>query len=225
MRSRKNISIEEQYQEIVKAFPNVILVNDMISRINIPIINNSFIDIAYAKYPKRPKVYLINSNKQVYKRLDLLISSLTTWKKNNAPTIVELINEILVYINGMTSKEITIKRGLLNGILALCREQHPREILGLLRVDKGIVTEFILPPGALTSNISGVFFPNRIPLDPSLEGTIHSHPSGNPNPSLQDLNDVFKKKRFHLIVGYPYNLNKIKCFDRNGNELNFKIIN
>lgn len=219
------ISIEEQYQEIIKVFPNIILVDDMISHIKIPVINNSFIDIDYGKYPKRPKVHLINSDGQVYKNLDLMISSLKTWKKNNAPTIVELINEILVYIKALISNDIIIKKELLEGILALCREHHPREILGLLRVDKGIVTEFILPPGALTSNVSGIFFPNRIPLDPSLEGTIHSHPSGNSNPSLQDLNDIFKKKRFHFIVGYPYNLSKIKCFDKNGNELNIKIIN
>ena len=218
-------SAEEQYQEIMRVFPNIILANDMIFHIKFPIINNSFIDIDYAKYPKKPKVHLINSDGQIYKKLDLMISSLKTWEKNNAPTIVELINEILIYINGMALNEIFIKKELLDGILALCRDHHPREILGLLRIDKGIVTEFILPPGALTSNSSGVFFPSRIPLDPSLEGTIHSHPSGSLNPSLQDLNDIFKKKRFHFIVGYPYDFSKIKCFDKKGNELNIKIIN
>ena len=126
----------------------------------------------------------------------------------------------------MQTNEILISKELFKGILGLCRDQHPREILGLLRMVNGVVSEYILPPGALTSENSGIFSPSRIPIGSSLEGTIHSHPSGNPNPSLGDLNSIFKKYVFHFIVGYPYNsLTCVKCFDKNGKELKFKIIN
>ncbi|MFX1303025.1 MAG: hypothetical protein ACFE9X_06680, partial [Promethearchaeota archaeon] len=101
----------------------------------------------------------------------------------------------------------------------------PKEFLGILKMDKNVFTEFILPPGAITSRNTGVFFPSRIPISRDYQGTIHSHPSGTLYPSLQDLNSIFKRNRFHFIVGFPYSLNHIKCFDKNGTELQFKLIN
>ena len=217
--------IEEQYQKVIEAFPNTIIVNNYISHLKIPLMNDVFLDIDYSKYPKRPKVILTNPNGQVYKKLDMMISSLMTWKKKEAISIVELIYEILAFIEAMKLSAITIKKELLNGIMALCRDHHPREILGLLRVDKGIVSEFILPPGAITSTSSAVYSPGRMSLDRSIEGTVHSHPTGNPNPSQTDLKGVFMKKRFHIIVGYPYNsLNCVKCFDQKGKPIKLHVI-
>ena len=216
--------IEEEYQKIIEKFPDAKLIDDLISHVKFPLINDVFLDINYKNYPKRPKVQLIKSNGQVYKNFDMMILSLRSWRKRDPLSIIELIDEIMNFAKNMEGNEIMIKYELIEGVLALCRNQHPREILGLLRMEKGVFSEFILPPGALTSNISGVFFPSRIPLDPSLEGTVHSHPSGNPNPSLGDLQGVFKIKRFHIICAYPYNnLNCIKCFNGNGDEINFKI--
>ncbi|MEE9379002.1 MAG: Mov34/MPN/PAD-1 family protein [Candidatus Lokiarchaeia archaeon] len=216
--------IEEQYQKVIEAFPNTIVVDNFISHLKIPLMNEVFLDIDYSKYPKKPKVILTKTDGQIYKKVDRMISSLMSWKKKNTISIVELISEILAFIEGMRSNTITINKDLINGILALCKEHHPREILGLLRVDKGIVTEFILPPGAVTSNKSGVFFPRRMPSDPSLEGTVHSHPNGNPNPSPTDLMSIFMRGRFHIIVAYPYiDLNCVKCFDRKGKVIKLQI--
>ena len=217
--------IEDQYQKVIEAFPNTIIVKNYISHLKIPLMNEVFLVIDYSKYPRRPKVILIKSDGQVFKKIDNMISSLMSWKKKNAISIVELITEILAFIEGMRSNQITIKAGLINGILALCRDHHPREILGLLRVDKGIITEFILPPGAITSDKSGLYNPRRMPSDRSIEGTVHSHPNGNPNPSPTDLKSIFLTGRFHIIVGFPYNnLNCVKCFDQKGKVMNLQII-
>ena len=217
--------IEEQYQKVIEAFPNTILVNDFISHVKIPLINEVFLDIDYSKYPKIPKVKLTKSDGQVYRKVDRNISSLMSWNKKNTISIVELITEILAFIEGMRSNTVRINKDLINGILALCREHHPREILGLLRVDKGIISEYILPPGALTTNKSGVYSPSRIPSDPSLEGTVHSHPTGNPNPSPTDLKHIFMKFRFNIIVAYPYfDLNSVKCYDQKGKIIKLQII-
>ncbi|TFG19979.1 MAG: hypothetical protein EU529_15610 [Promethearchaeota archaeon] len=217
--------LEQEYQKVVEVFPNVGLINDLIYHIKLPLINDVSLEINFKNYPKKPKVILVREDGQTDNSLDTMLTALKSWKKKNPLPIVELINELFTFVNSMQSNEILINSELLDGIMALCREQHPREILGLLRVEKGITTEFILPPGALTSDSSGIFFPSRLPLDPSLEGTVHSHPSGNSNPSLGDLNNVFKKKRFHFIIGYPYNsLSCVKCFNKNGNEIPFKII-
>lgn len=217
--------IENQYQKVVEAFPNIILINNRISHVKLPLMNEVFLDVDYSKYPKRPKVILIKADGQNFKKVDNMIPSLVSWTKKNAISIVELINEILGFIEGMRSNKITIEADLINGILGLCRDNHPREILGLLRVDKGIITEFILPPGAITTEKSGVYNLRRMALDSSLEGTVHSHPNGNPNPSPTDLKSIFTTRRFHIIVGFPYNnLNCVKCFDQKGKVMNLQVI-
>ena len=217
-------NIEDQYQEVIETFPNAITVDNIISHVKIPINNGSFIDIDFKNYPKKPKVTIVNPRGQVFKKLANMIPLLYSWRAKTAPQIVEVINEVFMFIKNSISKEIFIKKELLDGILGLCQEHHPREIIGLLRVENDVVSEFILPPGALTSAVSGLFFPNRIPLDFSLQGTIHSHPSGTLFPSPQDLKGVFRKMRFNFIVGYPYNLNSTRCFDRKGKELTFKVV-
>ncbi len=219
--------IEEQYQKIIETFPDAIIVDNYIFHVKIPlVVNDVYLDINFKKYPKKPKVIWIKSNGETYKNLGTVIRTLLTWKKKNAPPVVELINEILAFVNMMQTNEIGIEAELLDGLLALCRQQHPREILGLLRIDKGIFTEFILPPGAITSDTSGVFFPSRLPMDSTIEGSVHSHPTGNITPSIQDLASVFQKNRFNFIIGYPYNsFSCVKCFDKRGNEILFRIVN
>jgi proteasome lid subunit RPN8/RPN11 len=216
--------IELQYQNIIEHFPNAIPIENEISHIRIELNKGLIVEIDYSKYPKKPKVTLINKSGKVYKKLNNDITSLKNWKINETKSILNVINEIISILEGLQSNEVKIKKELLVGILGLCREHHPKEFLGILKMDKNVFTEFILPPGAVTSRNTGVFFPTRLPLSLDYQGTIHSHPSGVPYPSLQDLNSVFKQLRFHFIVGFPYRLNNIKCFDKKGNELQFKVV-
>ncbi|MFW9938744.1 MAG: Mov34/MPN/PAD-1 family protein [Candidatus Thorarchaeota archaeon] len=220
-----NNEIRIQYQEIISYFPNSKIVDNKISHIKIELNKGIILEIDYSKYPKKPKVKLINQSGNVYKKLNNEIISLKNWKKNNTQSILSVINEIVFLIEGLQSGIVKIKRELLDGFLALCRENHPKEFLGILKMENNIFTEFILPPGAITSRTSGVFFPNRLPINRYYQGTIHSHPSGTLFPSLQDLNSVFKGYRFSFIVGFPYTLNNIKCFEKDGTELQFKVIN
>jgi len=215
--------IEPQYEKIILKFPETILIDNLITHVRIPLKNNNYLDINYKNYPKKPKIKLINSEDQIYSKLDSMLPSLKNWGKEKPLDIVNLIDDVIRFIKNLESREVAIKKELLMGILALCRDQHPREILGLLRIENGITTEFILPPGALRSEQSGVFFPNRLGIDPTLEGTVHSHPSGLPLPSAEDLK-LFRKYRFNFIIGFPYNLNGIKCYDANGAEIKFEII-
>ncbi len=216
--------IEDQYHKIIELYPNTIAKENCISQIKIPLKDKKFLKINFKNYPKKPIVNLISKNDRTSRKIDKIIPILNRWEKKHPPFIVDLINEILSFIKDLESKEIKIKKELLNGLLTLCKKQHPREILGFLRASNGVAIEYILPPGAITSNTSGLFFPNRLGFDLTLKGSVHSHPSGNPNPSLVDINNVFKKKEFNFIIGYPYNLSRIKCFDNRGREIEFKII-
>ncbi|MFW9865023.1 MAG: Mov34/MPN/PAD-1 family protein [Candidatus Thorarchaeota archaeon] len=217
--------IEIQYQNIIEHFPNLVIIENTITHIKIEIIKGIILEIDYSKYPRKPKVKLSNQLGKVYTKLNNDIDSLKNWKKKENKSILNVINEIIFILEGLQSNQVRIKKDLIEGILALCREHHPKEFLGILKMDKTVFTEFILPPGAVASRSTGVFFPSRLPIDLSYQGTIHSHPSGSPYPSLQDLNSVFKKLKFHFIVGFPYNLNNVKCFDSTGTELQFKVIN
>ena len=218
-------NIEDEYHKIIEFYPNVIVENNSISQIKIPLKDKFFLKINFKNYPKKPIVNLTSKDGRIYRNVDKIIPSLNRWKKKNPPSIVDLINEILTLINNLESKEIKIKKELLNGLLALCKKQHPREILGLLRIVNGIAIEYIFPPGAITSKSSGLFIPSRLGFDSTLNGSIHSHPSGNPNPSIVDINNVFKTKKFNFIVAYPYNLSSIKCFNNQGREIEFRILN
>ncbi|MFX1497677.1 MAG: Mov34/MPN/PAD-1 family protein [Promethearchaeota archaeon] len=217
--------IEKQYQDIIENYPNALAIRNSISHIKIDLSNKIILEINYSKYPKRPKVILINQSGSIYKNLNNEITSLKNWKKNNVKSVLSVIKEINLTIKRLQSNIVRIKRELLDGFFALCRAHHPKEFLGILKMEKNVFTEFILPPGAVTSRNTGVFFPGRIPINRDYQGTIHSHPSGNVIPSLQDLNSVFKGNRFHFIVGFPYTLNHIKCYDKNGTELQFRVIN
>jgi len=215
--------IEQQYQKIVLKFPETIVIDNSITHVRIPLKENIFLDINYKKYPKKPKIKFIKSEGQIYSKLDSILPSLKNWGKEKPLDVVNLVDDIIRFIKNLESREVAIKKELLMGILALCRDQHPREIIGLLRIENGITTEFILPPGALRSEQSGVFSPNRLGIDPTLEGTVHSHPSGLALPSAEDLK-LFRKYRFNFIIGFPYNLNGIKCYDANGAELKVEVI-
>ena len=217
--------IELQYQNIIEHFPNTVIIENEITHIKIELIKGIILEIDYSKYPKKPKIKLINQTGKVYKKLSNDITSLQNWKRDKTKSILLVINEIVFILKDLQSNIVKVKKELLIGFLALCRAHHPKEFLGILKMDKNVFTEFILPPGAITSRNTGVFFPNRIPINRDYQGTIHSHPSGNFYPSLQDLNSAFKGKRFNFIVGFPYTLNHIKCFDKSGIELQFQVIN
>ena len=217
--------IEEQYQKIITTYPNAYPVDNVISHMAIPLVNNVLLDIEFNRYPNKPKVKLIKPDGQVYKKSDEMSPTLKNWQKKDPIPVIQIIIEIIDFIENFQSFKIGIKKEFLDGLLALCRDQHPREIIGLLKAENNVVTEFILPPGAQTSSVAGVFSPQRLPLDPKYAGSVHSHPSGNSNPSLGDLNGVFKKFKFNFIVAYPYNnISCVKCYDRDGKDLQFDII-
>jgi proteasome lid subunit RPN8/RPN11 len=213
-----------QYEVIIENFPDAILVNEKISHLKIELIKGITLEIDFTKYPKKPKVKLFNQFGKVYKKANDDIECLKNWKSDNTNSVLDIINEIQSILKDLQSNVVKIKRELVLGFLALSRGHHPRESLGILKMENNVFTEYILPPGAVTSRNSGIFNPVRMPVNRTYQGSFHSHPSGVIIPSLQDLNSVFKRYRYNFIVGYPYDLNNIRCFDKNGNELQFKVI-
>ena len=121
--------------------------------------------------------------------------------------------------------KVKIKEDLLKAILENARLMHPREILFILRGEKKkdcvIISDIIIPPFATYGHGFATFSLSTLPIDFSIIGTAHSHPSGNLAPSIGDLNQAIGK--IMMIVGYPYTKQNVKVYDREGNEIELKI--
>src|SRR3989338_3226510 len=111
------------------------------------------------------------------------------------------------------------KKELLEALCDACRKVYPNEFLALLGVkkDKTLVEEFVAVPAEFGRNFSSYRL-DLLPIDSSIVGSIHSHPSASANPSIQDLK-VFARGKVNLIIAFPFDLKTIKAFDNYGKEL------
>jgi proteasome lid subunit RPN8/RPN11 len=115
-----------------------------------------------------------------------------------------------------------IKAETLEFLLEACRRTFPNEFLGMLRAEKGVITEVLIIPGTGFERHSSFLNEWFLPIDPSIVGSAHSHP-GPPLPSRADKN-FFSKGRFHLIVGYPYEVSTVAPYDSKGNPAKLEIV-
>ena len=98
---------------------------------------------------------------------------------------------------------VRIKEEALDFILEVARNAYPREFLGLLRAEKGVITEILIAPMPRFEVGRSSMRLDMKPLDPSIVGSVHSHP-GPALPSQADLKFFSKFGPIHMIVGYPF---------------------
>ena len=120
-----------------------------------------------------------------------------------------------------------MKRSVLESILSYARACHPREGILLLRGktkrDVIEVNEVLLPPLSVKGKFFSTFPLYMLPIDFSIVGTAHSHPSGALSPSIRDLNSFYGK--IMIIAAYPYRSeNNIIIIDGKGKTLNYEIV-
>lgn len=123
-------------------------------------------------------------------------------------------------------KEVVFPREMLEGLFHMAKDKHPREIFFLLRGrvsnSSVYVDELVLPPGTTFGLGFSSFQPHSLPLDPSIIGSLHSHPSGSPKPSIQDVHNMFGVVM--VILAYPYNLSSTSAYDKSGKPLKVKVM-
>lgn len=120
-----------------------------------------------------------------------------------------------------------IRRSVVDSILSYARMCHPKEGILLLRgkVKGGIVKveEVLVPPLSIRGKGFSSFPPYMLPLDLSIIGVAHSHPSGILAPSTADLNNFYG--RIMVIVAYPYESEKdMIVIDGKGRRLGYIIV-
>jgi len=126
----------------------------------------------------------------------------------------------------MPLKIVVLKRVLADAMLEMAREAHPYEMLLLLRGKKKrgeiLVEDLLYAPLSQHSHTSVYFRLDLLPMDFSIIGLAHSHPSGSGRPSLEDLHHFIG--RVMLILTPPYeSVRDIHAFDGDGNSLEIEI--
>jgi len=121
---------------------------------------------------------------------------------------------------------VSISRQLLESMLEVAHELHPREVVLLLRgkVGRGgiFIEEFLFPPFATTSSAYAQFPLHMLPIDFSIVGTAHSHPSGVLAPSAADLNHFYS--RVMMIFAYPYGERDVGAFNSRGETVPINVL-
>lgn len=124
-------------------------------------------------------------------------------------------------------KELYVERAVVDSILSYAQMCHPNESILLLKgkTDKKkiVINDVQIPPLATHGNTFSSFQLSRLPIDFSVLGVAHSHPSGALRPSVVDLNKFYGK--LMLITAYPYQSEQnIIILDRQGNKLQYNIL-
>ncbi len=117
-----------------------------------------------------------------------------------------------------------IRRELLQMIMESAKDTYPKEFAAFLRAENDVIYEILMLPGTISGKSSALYQLYMKPIDFSIVGTVHSHPSGVLYPSPEDLDLFSKTGKIHIIVGYPFSIENFKCYDRNGKEVELRIL-
>lgn len=124
----------------------------------------------------------------------------------------------------MAKKVHAIRRKTLRMILEASKDTYPKEFAAILRAEEGVIEELLLLPGTISGDVHAIFQLHMLPIDFSVVGTIHSHPSGNYDPSDADRQLFSHFGRVHIIVGYPYTERTWRAYDHYGEPRAMEIL-
>ena len=120
-----------------------------------------------------------------------------------------------------------ITRSCLDLILECAKSEYPNEFGGFLRVDakvRDIIKELVILPGTISGDSHALFRMNMLPIDFTIVGTVHSHPSYSPRPSDADMQLFQKQGKVHIISAKPFNEFSWKAYDCKGKEIGIQVI-
>jgi len=120
----------------------------------------------------------------------------------------------------VSSNRILVKSEVIEFILGVSTELHPREFTGQLRWNEGIISEVLIIPASTYGEGFAETRRDMIPIDGDIIGSVHSHPTHNFRPSNADLRYFKKMGEIHLIARYAYEgIQDIAAYDNLGNSM------
>ncbi|MDD4983609.1 MAG: Mov34/MPN/PAD-1 family protein [Candidatus ainarchaeum sp.] len=117
-----------------------------------------------------------------------------------------------------------MSRILLLDLLDGCKQTYPNEFFAYLGKTKDVIDHFIAVPIFYQTEDSVAYYKHTKPVDFSIVGTIHSHPSGNSSPSSADKHSFFSEGNAHIIVSYPYTLDRVAVYDSAGKRIQLELV-
>jgi proteasome lid subunit RPN8/RPN11 len=115
-----------------------------------------------------------------------------------------------------------LEKSVADSLLSYALDAYPKEGILLLRgkASKGeiLIDGILIPPLATHGQGFSSFSGSMLPMDLTVMGVSHSHPSGVLQPSIQDLNHFYG--RIMVITAYPFqSYNDIGVFNGQGDRL------
>ncbi len=122
---------------------------------------------------------------------------------------------------------VRFEKSVADSILSSAMDAYPREAILLLRgkggKDEILITDVLIPPLATRGRGFSGFPHIMLPMDLSVMGVSHSHPSGALHPSIHDLNHFYGK--IMVITAYPFqSYNDIGVFNSSGERILHEIV-
>jgi len=122
--------------------------------------------------------------------------------------------------------EVQIPREIFVMVLESARTLHPKETIFLLRgkatKNSLKISELLVAPTATYGRGFSTFPMHMLPMDFSIVGTIHSHPSGSLTLSFEDLNNSMG--RVIIVVAFPYQGEEnVAAYNREGSKLRLRV--
>lgn len=116
-----------------------------------------------------------------------------------------------------------VSRNLLELIYAASRSQHPHEFASGLRAEGDTLTELVVVP-TQSGRVSAHMQLWSLPIDRSVVGTVHSHPSGVPLPSGADKQLFRSFGHTHIIIGEPYTAGTWRAYDHDAQPIALDVV-
>lgn len=122
---------------------------------------------------------------------------------------------------------VRFEKSVANSILSYSIDAYPKEGILLLRgrtkKDVILIDEVLIPPLATHGKGFSGFSNFMLPMDLSVMGVSHSHPSGSLQPSIHDLNHFYGK--IMVIAAYPFqSYSDIGVFNSHGDRLPLEVV-
>ncbi len=213
-------AIREITKLILREYPDSRILQE--GKIDMAVFPKQSIEIDFSKFPNQPKFRLSKALERFVPDVQRLSPKLRDWDAQSPPNLLQIILAIERSLEMVAGVHVYIDEELMYNLLEIAQNE-PAEVLFLLQMSEGLITDYLMAPGLAASEVSAVFYSSRVKSDASIIGSIHSHPRGHPFPSQADL-QTFRQKPINIIIGAGFSLLNTKAYNMKGEPIQYTLL-